>query len=272
MGEATGEPERILVPEGFNHAVTCLSVSEGRLISGYHRGMLRVWNVVTGKCEQVIDSNSSSVYALAVCGSRLACGSANRSVRVWAMVAGGAWSFEKTLLGHAGPVWSLAIWRGKVLSGSEDMSIRAWDAGSGAHDATLTGHDDAVCGLAVHGDRLFSASGDRTIRVWALGTWVALQTVEAWACETGRYPRCLAVSGSKLVCGSCSIGSNGVKLFNGSGGSQGELRVWGLEALELQHTLPQPVSLGANIRDLLAMEGGVWAGVGRDVVVWERGA
>ena len=188
------------------------------------------------------------------------------------MVAGGAWSFEKTLRGHAGPVWSLAIWRGKVLSGSEDMSIRAWDAGSGAHDATLTGHDDAVCGLVVHGDRLFSASGDGTIRVWALGTWVALQTVEAWACETGRYPRCLAVSGSKLVCGSCSIGSNGVKLFNGSGGSHGELRVWGLEALELQHTLPQPVRLGANIWDLWAMEGGVWAGVGRDVVVWERGA
>jgi hypothetical protein len=42
--------------------------------------------------------------------------------------------------------------------------------------------------------------------------------------------------------------------------------VWGLATLDLQHTLKQPA--GAVISALLAVEGGVWAGVGRDVVVW----
>ena len=51
-------------------------------------------------------------------------------------------------------------------------------------------------------------------------------------------------------------------------GSQGEVRVWGLEALDLQHTLKQPA--GVDARALLVVKGGVWAGVGGDVVVWRR--
>jgi hypothetical protein len=68
------------------------------------------------------------------------------------------------------------------------------------------------------------------------------------------------VSGSKLVSGSAGGGL----------GSQGEVRVWGLEELELQQTLPQPA--GSDVRALLAVDGEVWGGVGREVVVWGRKA
>jgi hypothetical protein len=105
------------------------------------------------------------------------------------------------MLGHTGPIYKLAGWQGKALSGSEDMSIRAWNGRTGEQEATLTGHDGAVQGLAVHRDRLFSASNDCMIRSWALGTWVALQTVDAFR--------------------------------------QGTRLCW-LEALDLQHTLLQP--------------------------------
>ena len=36
--------------------------------------------------------------------------------------------------------------------------------------------------------------------------------------------------------------------------------MWGLEELELQHTLPQPA--GSDVRALLALDGEVWVGVG----------
>ena len=55
-----------------------------------------------------------------------------------------------------------------------------------------------------------------------------------------------------------------------SGDSQMEVWVWGLETLELQHTLPLPT--GEDVGALLATKGRVWAGVGNDVVVWGRGA
>ncbi len=48
------------------------------------------------------------------------------------------------------------------------------------------------------------------------------------------------------------------------------LRVWGLEELELQHTLPQPAD--SNVYALLVLDGEVWGGVGTEVVVWGRKA
>ena len=256
--------ERRLVPEeGGDGAVLSLSVWEGRLVSGHGSGKLRVWNVVTGACDQVLAGHTWHVFALAVCGSRLASGSSDGSVRVWAMGADSdaPWTCERTLLGHTDWVRSLAGWQGKALSGADDCSIRVWDVATGAHDATLAGHGRAVCALAVHGDRLFSASEDGTIRAWALGTWAALRTVEA--CGGGssrRHVRCLAVSASQLVSGSTG----------GLDGLQGDVQVWGLERLDLRHTLPQPA--GASVGALLAVEGGVLAGVWSDVVVWGRGA
>jgi WD40 repeat protein len=134
--------------------------------------------------------------------------------------------------------------------------IRVWDAGTGALDATLAGHSGGVLALVVHGDRLLSASRDGTIRAWALGTWAGLRTVEAYGREERRFPICLAVSGSKLVSGSAGFGVRG----------QGEVRVWGLAELDLQQTLRQPHYVNA----LVAVDGDVWGGAGKEVVVWGR--
>jgi WD40 repeat protein len=133
------------------------------------------------------------------------------------------------------------------------------DCLSGAHAATLTGHAGIVYAFAVDEERLFSASGDGTIRVWGLGTWAALRTVEVCRLQMMRVPCSLAVCDSKLVIGlavySCL---------------QAEVQVWDLDSLDLQHTLLLPTSV--NVMALLSVEGAVWAGVGRHVVVWGRRA
>ena len=86
--------------------------------------------------------------------------------------------------------------------------------------------------------------------------------MEAWGIGTGQYPRCLAVCGSKLV-----SGSSDRAIFSDS---QREVRVWGLEELDLQQTLPQPA--GSNVEALVAVDGEVWGGVGNFVVKWGRRA
>jgi WD40 repeat protein len=153
---------------------------------------------------------------------------------------------------------SLAGWQDKVASGSGDKSIRVWDVATGAHDATLAGHSGAVRALVVHGDRLLSASEDGTIRAWGVLTWAALRTVEVYGQKAGQYLHCLAVSGKILVSGSCSFC-----------GSPAEVRVWGLEELDLQQTLAQPPPAGAafcpgsGLRAVVAVDGEVW-GVRRE--------
>ena len=147
---------------------------------------------------------------------------------------------------------------GKVVSGSDDGVVRVWDVGRGAEEATLEGHTRGIQALAVAGERLVSASWDGTMGIWAAGTWELLRTVQAYPDDSDQYISSMAVSGSKLVTGSSSIDHHDHR----------EVRVWGLESLECEHTLRQTVH--ADVFCLLGMSGEVWGGVGREVVVWGR--
>ncbi len=259
-GAATRAPERRLLSDP-DACANALAAWGGRLVSGHDDGSLRVWDVRTGVCEQALEGHASFVLALAACGpARLASGSADRTVRLWAAGAAAAapWACERTLVGHAGGVKALAAWGGKVLSGSADATIRVWDAATGAHDATLAGHADEVYGLAVHGDRLLSAAQDGAIREWAAGAWAPLRAVEAYPRGGGQFPRCLAVSGARLVSGSWAA----------FGDSHTEVRVWDLATLRCERALRQPV--GDDVSGFVVAEGELWAGVGEALVVWGR--
>ncbi len=246
---ATLEHERCLRADGAA-GVDTLTVWEGRLVSGHADGALRVWDVLAGACEQVLEGHALFIDSLAVCGSHLASGSGDRSIKLWAMSAAAPWPCERTLTGHVGWVVALAAWRGKVLSGSSDSTVRVWDTATGTHDATLAGHGLTVNGLAVRGDRVWSSSLDGTVREWAAGTWAALRTVDACGGDASLRPRCLAVSGGQLVCGSGALG------------------VWDLESLARERTLRQPA--GDAVQALAVVGAQVWAGVGNKVVVWGR--
>jgi len=201
---ASLEEERALrVEDGAPCGVRSLAVWEGRVVVGYSDGRLRVCSLATGECEQVLQGHTGAIQALAVQGTRLVSGSWDRTIRVWAMGAGAAWACERTLTGHTDWITCLATWRDKIISGSADATVRIWDAATGALDATLTGHGGQVLGLAVGGDRVFSASADGTIRSWAAGTWSLERTVRAYPEDGNEFPRCLVVSGGKLVSGSC---------------------------------------------------------------------
>jgi hypothetical protein len=271
MGGATLVHERTLRDEeDINDGVFSLAAWEGLLISGHHGGVLRVWNVATGVCDRKLERHYGPVRCLAVLGTRLVSGSDDKSIKVWAMGAGAAWPCERTLAGHGGSVRTLVTWQGKVLSGSGDNSVRVWDIGTGAHDATLIGHQGSVLGLAVYGDRLFSASQDGTIREWALGTWAVVRTVEAYLRWGGQFPRCLAVSGSKLISGSqrdVYVHQRNVDCRD-LDDERCEVRVWDLGTLECEHTLLQPAS--AMVWCLAAGCGVLWGGVGKEAVVWGR--
>ena len=268
----TLEEERVLLSkwgengEGYesdeDDGVNSLAVREGQLISGHGSGKVRVWDVGTGERRRELGGHTGSVWSLCVVGSRLASGSVDRSIKVWAMGQGPEWPCERTLTGHTSGVASLAGWEGKLISGSFsswDETIRVWELETGGLDATLTDHRSSVFALLVHGERLYSSSGDGSIRAWAVGTWAAVAMVEAYDVRASRQvPRCLAVSGSKLISGSQGHRSDIVY----------EVRVWDVDSLTCEHTVRQPA--GAGMWCLAAAGGEVWGGVGKEVVVWGR--
>ena len=253
----TLEEERVLLSEG-DADVYALAVWEGQLISGHGSGRARVWDVRSGERLRGLECHKDILYSLCVVGSRLASGSADGTIKVWAMGPGPEWPCERTLTGHTSLVLSLAEWEGRLISGSYDSTVRIWDLETGGLDATLTGHIGAVYALLVRGERLFSASEDGSIRAWAAGTWAEVASVEAYDVgAAGQHPACLAASGSKLVSGSW-----------GGPEAQCEVRVWDLDSLACEHTVRQPA--GGGVWCLTAQGGEVWGGSGAAVVVWGR--
>ena len=178
----TLEEERVLRDEcdTGDEVVFALAVWEGQLLSGDGSGRVRVWDVSTGQLRRELVGHLESVRSLCVVGSRLASGSTDRSIKVWAMGQGPEWPCERTLTGHTSAVVSLAGWEGKLISGSWDKTVRVWELETGGLDATLTGHRGDVQGLLVHGERLLSASRDGSIRAWVVGTWAAVASVAAY--------------------------------------------------------------------------------------------
>ena len=220
--------------ESDGDMVLALAVREGEVISGHRSGRIRVWDVENGQRRRELEGHNVCVNTLLVCGSRLASGSNDHSIKVWTMGPGPEWPCERTLAGHTSEVIALAVWEGKLISGSWDGTIWVWDASSGGLDATLTGHRDAVFGLVVMGQRLFSASQDGTIRVWTVGTWAAVASVEAYDVDgSGHYPQCLAVDGPKLISGSADYGV-------ADGEVQYEVLVWDPATMACEHTVRQP--------------------------------
>jgi WD40 repeat protein len=155
--------------EGHTHWVRALAaLPDGRLASGSSDNTIRLWNVATRACTQVM-RHPNWMYALAVLdGGRLASGCIDSRVYIWSL-AGGVQ--EAVLAGHNSWVRSLAaLPNGLLASGSSDKTVRVWDVGARACVAVLEGHGGTVTALTALPDgRLASGSwNDPLIRVWTL--------------------------------------------------------------------------------------------------------
>jgi len=71
-----------------------------KLASGSHDRTMRIWNVTTGKVEQMLEGHSDPVMSVAFSrdGSKLASRSDDRTVRVWNVAIG---QVEQILKGHS---------------------------------------------------------------------------------------------------------------------------------------------------------------------------
>ena len=141
-----------------------------RIVSGGIDGMIRMWDVDTGK-ELWGWKQSQDVLSVAFLpdGKRAVSGEAEGTIRIWDAAEG---KELKKLTGHTGGVDALAVSPdGSLLvSAGADKTVRVWDTDTGTELRCFRGHTGPVRAIAVSpdGKTALSGSEDKTARLWAL--------------------------------------------------------------------------------------------------------
>jgi hypothetical protein len=238
---------------GHRRVVCALIPWKKWLISGSSDNTIMVWDMHAGTCEKVLRGHSGGVNALAISRDWLLSTSDDSTVKAWKIARDPTdWHCERTLVANKGGVRCVVTWGDKAITGSADKSIRVLDLATGAQERRLRGHRAVVNAMVVEGNRLFSASVDGSVREWKLDEGTCLKTVQVYPQQSSHYVWCLAVSGSKLLCGS----------------DKGEMLVWDGATLQQEHKLKTPGNQA--VRYLAVDQGQVWASVGRQILVWGR--
>jgi WD40 repeat protein len=211
-------------------AFRCIAFSPdgGLLASGDNDGVIRVWDMRTGKLKrtlplpppkiqpvvpQIAITNDGAVLALAFSadGRKLLSGGEDEKIILWNIEDVGTGE-PKVFRGFNRTVFSVAISRdGDTLAaGMEDRAVRLWDIGNPQPKRTLGGHKDPVRTLLFSGDDrvLASASADPGIIIWDT--------------QTGEQKRILQAN-SKMA---KTIGLSHDGLTMASGNSDETLNVW----------------------------------------------
>src|SRR5205085_5059317 len=174
----TGHTDRVLALT-FSGDGKCLA-------SGGYDGIVRLWEVATGK--KLLDSPAKPpaaapppanapptppnvVLALAFSpdGKQLAVGGSDAQIYVFNTADA---KIVRSIPGHTSSVTALAFHPGGTLlvSGSKDHTIRLWNPANGQPFKSLEGHTAWVQGVVflAQGTRLASVSADQTVRLWDL--------------------------------------------------------------------------------------------------------
>ena len=173
------------------------------LASGSKDESVRLWDVKTHRCLQVLEGHKHNVCAIAFDddNQHLASGSSDQTIRLWDVKTGAC---RHVLQGHKGGIFALAFAAHdqQLISGSFDQTIRVWNLQTGESVKVLRGHTGGIWSVAVSpdGQRLASGSGDQTIRLWNLQTGSCLNVLHehtSWVTSVSFSP-----DGQFLISGS----------------------------------------------------------------------
>ncbi|PYH66436.1 WD40 repeat domain-containing protein [Aspergillus vadensis CBS 113365] len=179
---------------GHDHSVSAvrfLRQTDNILISASRDATIRIWDVSTGYCVKVIDSQGSWINDVSPSfdGKWLVTGGRDQAAMVWEVASAKS---VASLIGHenfieccvfappssykhlaaiaglktAPPASSSSEF---IATGARDKTIKLWES-RGRLIKTLVGHDNWVRGLLFHpgGKYLISVADDKTIRCWDL--------------------------------------------------------------------------------------------------------
>ncbi len=154
----------------FDHLIYTLAMSpDGQtLASSDNKGVVKLWNLQTGKLIRQLNAHYQVVTGLAFTpdGVTLVSSSRDKTIKIWNVSNGQA---VKTLTGHQDWVNAIAInLHDKTLASAGKDGIKLWDLTTEKLKNTLSAHKDWVSAIAFSPDGKILASGgfNQKINIW----------------------------------------------------------------------------------------------------------
>lgn len=202
-----GSQPRTSSGNGHKGGVRAVAFSFDRryLLSGGDDGVLKLWDVASGKCLQTLREHRAAIFAVAFSpdGRRALSGSADQTIKLWDVSAG---RVIQTLQGHHHLSAVAYSPSGQyVLAG--DIPIKLWDITTGR--VVQTFNDPDVRTVAFSPDQRYIFSGNRRgqMKLWEAVTGRCLRTFDAHEAEV----RSIVVSTDGHYALSCD--ANSLKLW-----------------------------------------------------------
>jgi len=158
-------------------AVTCVKIKNNLLMTGCSDGILRIFNISTGKCLGQLFTEQemrSSVRCLHFDGKRAIVGYDDKSVKVWNALNG---KCLFVLNGHTDELVDLNCYEKYAVTSSWDETIRVWDLDLGQCMHTLVGHSEVVHCCKMNDHYVVSGGGDKLVKIWRMETGECSQTL-----------------------------------------------------------------------------------------------
>ncbi|KAJ8141193.1 hypothetical protein OXX80_009684 [Metschnikowia pulcherrima] len=180
---------------GHTSTILCAQFApndSGRMCTGAGDSTARIWDCNTQTPYKTLTGHTNWVLCVAYspCGTMLATGSMDNTIRLWHAKTGE--SMGSPLVGHTKWISSLT-WEPLHLvkeggsprlgSGSKDGTVKIWDTTRRTCDYTMAGHTNAVSCVKWSGsDILYSASHDKSIKAWDIAAGgKCIQTLKSHA-------------------------------------------------------------------------------------------
>ena len=163
-----------------------LSSTNKFFITGSSDCTLKIWDVESGKCIQILEGHSDAIDCCVVSSDDtfLISGSSDNSLKVWNIQNG---KYLHTLEGHKSNIECCILSSDNrfVISGSFDATLKSWDVQNGKNVHTFEGHIQTVndCVLSRNNSILISCSDDKMLKIWDFHDEICLRTLEGHESE-----------------------------------------------------------------------------------------
>lgn len=157
-------PFHMFFLQGHKHAVRALAAAGRTVVSGSYDSTVRVWDLITGKCQHEMKGHTSKVYSVVLdrLRNRCASGSMDNTVRLWDLTTG---TTLYVMDEHTSLVGLLGFSHTKLVSAAADSTLRIWNPENGKSEHELKGHLGAITCFKHDELRVISGS-DGTLKLW----------------------------------------------------------------------------------------------------------